>query len=69
MNEPQKTPMKSCSGPCDQGRKPCTTPAACELDELTERRGYEKAVEHLVMTLMVFLITCCSYFIWRLLGL
>ena len=64
-----QTPKKSCSGPCDQGRKPCATPAACELDELTEKRATEKAVENLVVTMLVFLIACCSYFVWKVLGL
>lgn len=25
--------MKQCNGPCDQGRKPCPTPWACEVEE------------------------------------
>lgn len=25
--------MKHCHGPCQQGRKPCPTPDACELQE------------------------------------
>jgi hypothetical protein len=25
--------MKTCHGPCDQGRKPCPTPEACEVQE------------------------------------
>lgn len=35
MSEPIRRPV--CSGPCQQGRKPCETPAACMLpeDELT----------------------------------
>ena len=62
----QMTIQKGCSGSCDQGRKPCVTPNACELGE-EESKRYEKAVEHLVVTGMVFLIACCSYFIWSLL--
>lgn len=64
-----QTPKKGCSGPCDQGRKPCITPAACELDELTEKRAHEKAVETLVVTMLIFLLACCSYFVWGLLRL
>ena len=40
-----------CHGPCDQGRKPCQTPDACELieqaedaDELGAARGIVLAV-------------------------
>lgn len=28
--------MKTCSGPCNQGRDPCPTPWACERDEPRE---------------------------------
>jgi hypothetical protein len=28
---------KHCSGPCDQGRKPCPTPQACEIETTEER--------------------------------
>lgn len=56
--------QKGCSGACDQGRKECITPFACELEVLTEHKGYEKAVTHLISTVLVFLIACCLYFIW-----
>lgn len=59
---------RGCGGACNQGRKSCPTPFACELAEKVERDGYEKAVENLVMTLMVFVIACCSYVIWSLLS-
>jgi hypothetical protein len=55
--------QKGCSGGCEQGRRKCPTPLACEVEEESER--YEKAVEHLVVTVLVFLIACCSYFIWE----
>jgi hypothetical protein len=58
---------KGCSGACDQGRKDCITPFACELEETIERNAYEKAVEHIVATIMIFLIACCSYVIWSIL--
>lgn len=60
--------IKGCSGACDQGRKECVTPFACELEESVERNAHEKAVEHLVMTILVFLIACCSYFVWSVLN-
>lgn len=57
--------QKGCSGACDQGRKTCVTPYACELEEKIERKEYEKAVQNLILTILTFLIACCSYFIWE----
>ena len=57
---------KGCSGPCDQGRKECTTPAACEQAELDCQN---KAVQIVMIPIMLFLIACCCYFIWTVLGL
>lgn len=28
-----RIPRRHCSGPCDQGRRPCATPEACETEE------------------------------------
>ena len=28
--------MKVCSGPCEQGKKPCPCPMSCEMPENTE---------------------------------
>ena len=57
--------MKHCSGACDQGRKACVTPEACERpdDDYNNR-------EWMVMTpIMLILIACCCYLIWTMLGL
>lgn len=31
--------MKSCNGPCGQGRKVCPTPGECSLDDSPESLG------------------------------
>jgi hypothetical protein len=56
--------MKHCSGACDQGRKECVTPAACERpdDDNNDRK------EWMVMVpTMLILIVCCGFLIWELL--
>ena len=43
--------MTHCTGPCDQGRKPCPCPSACGLDEPPEPN-------HLRGVLIDVLIAC-----------
>lgn len=31
--QPSDWPARRCTGPCDQGRRDCPCPAACETDE------------------------------------
>lgn len=59
--------MKHCSGACDQGRKACQTPAACEQPEDDYNNGMQVWI--VMMPIMLFLIACCCYFIWTVLGL
>jgi hypothetical protein len=57
--------MRHCSGACDQGRKKCVTPVACERPE----DDYNDRKEWVIMIpIMIFLIACCCYFIWTMLG-
>ena len=55
--------IKGCSGACEQGRKPCVTPEACEQEDMD---AYDKNVNMVLIPIFVFLITCCLYFIWSL---
>lgn len=58
-------PQKRCSGPCDQGRKPCATPLACDQQDYEYDEG---GVSKVLQVAMVLGILCCSYFIWQMLG-
>ena len=37
-------PLPSCTGPCDQGRKPCPTPDACRITDEEWRRDFAPAI-------------------------
>lgn len=55
----------SCNGPCDQGRKPCPTPAACQVfDErdLPDPATYTVLVVSLIACIL-FLCYFLSHFI------
>ncbi len=57
--------MKHCSGACDQGRKKCVTPAACERPDDGDDNDRK---EWMVMVpTMLILIVCCGFLIWELL--
>ena len=45
--------MKTCSGPCNQGRDPCPTPWACERDEPREDMRWYYLPEFVVAAAMV----------------
>ena len=47
--------MRCCGGPCQQGRKPCPTPDACELDEDEEDRLALATVIVAVATVIIVL--------------
>lgn len=44
-----------CNGPCQQGRKPCPTPDACELQEVEEEQVVLVMVIVAVATLIILL--------------
>jgi hypothetical protein len=48
---------KHCTGPCDQGRKPCPAPEACELQNDDGREiEFLGAASVVVITLLIILI-------------
>lgn len=55
--------MKHCHGPCEQGRKPCPTPDACELQEPVCTDGLEllgiASIAVALLALMVVLLAIC----------
>jgi hypothetical protein len=57
--------MKHCSGACDQGRKECVTPAACERPD--DDDGNDRNEWMVMVPTMLILIACCCYLIWELL--
>lgn len=57
--------QKGCSGACDQGRRECLTPYACELEEKIDHKYAAQALNNLIVTVLIFMIACCSYFIWE----
>lgn len=46
---------KHCHGPCEQGRKPCPTPDACELQEVEDEHLMLATVIVVVATLIILL--------------
>jgi hypothetical protein len=54
-----------CNGPCDQGRKSCPTPEACELAADADD-GLEAAGLLLVAIVVVLVISLVAASIWRL---
>lgn len=44
-----------CHGPCEQGRKPCPTPDACELQEVEDEELVLATVIVAVATLIILL--------------
>ncbi len=57
-----------CNGPCDQGRKRCPTPEACELaaDAAAESDGLEAVGMLVVAIVVVLVIGLVAASIWRL---
>ena len=51
--------MKSCDGPCDQGRKPCPCPPACVIDvEDPPKPNHMRVVlTDLVIAIMIVALT------------
>lgn len=47
--------MRCCGGPCNQGRKPCPAPDACELQEPQDKQLVLVAVVVVVATLVILL--------------
>ena len=47
--------MRCCNGPCQQGRKPCPAPDACELQEVEEEHLVFATVIVAVATLVILL--------------
>jgi len=59
--------MTKCNGPCDQGRKNCPTPEACELaaDTAAESDGLEAAGMLVVAIVVALVIGLLAASIWR----
>ena len=55
--------MKSCNGPCEQGRKECPTPWACEVDEPPE--ADHARVVFIDAAIAAILITAIAVIVWR----
>ena len=47
--------VRCCNGPCNQGRKPCPAPDACELQEPQDKQLVLVAVVVVVATLVILL--------------
>ena len=47
---------KHCHGPCQQGRKPCPAPEACELQEVEEEQVVLVMVIVAVATMIIVLV-------------
>ena len=56
-----------CNGPCDQGRKNCPTPEACELaaTDAAESDGLEAFGMLVVAIVVVLVIGLLAALIWR----
>lgn len=52
----------ACSGPCDQGRKPCPTPEACEMND-ADIVGMAKGLV-IAVALVAAAIGCASLIVW-----
>lgn len=55
--------MKRCSGPCDQGRRECPAPLACEERDPDDWGGSAP-----LMVVAGVLLAVCSYFVWGILS-
>lgn len=57
--------MKQCNGPCEQGRKPCPTPWACEVEE-PEHDMLRVVLFDVIVALMV--LACVAMIVWGVVG-
>lgn len=52
--------MKHCTGPCDQGNKPCPTPEACELSPSDEGVWRLLGKAFLAVVLAAAIVVCLA---------
>lgn len=48
--------MNGCNGPCEQGRKACPTPWACEVDEPPEHDMASVVLKDLLISAVVIAV-------------
>lgn len=56
-------PARRCAGPCDQGRKLCVTPQACEVE--SEDEAVSPLIGILVGSALGALMICAALWLWR----
>lgn len=47
--------MKACTGPCEQGKKQCPCPEACEMDDVDDEYGLS-GLAHAVLMALFFIV-------------
>lgn len=56
--------MSGCTGPCNQGRLPCPTPAACGLEEPPEHDHARVVLMDLLVAAVAFAVVVGIVVLW-----
>mgnify|MGYP003338321508 CR=1 FL=1 len=55
--------MKHCNGPCNQGRAPCPTPEACQLEDREDDKSLTAAGLAVMLGAVILLMVSASVWI------